>query len=453
LGDEFCAKKCAPKDVDAEEDELITKWTGAGLGVVLAVYLALGVGYALRTPPWQNPDEPAHYNYVAQAAASGCCPVIAAGDWDQDYLSILTANKFDPALLDRLDSVQYEDHQPPLYYLMGVLPYQAGDLLGLRLLSVALGAGVIVCAYAVGRLLLPDRAMLALIAAGVVAFLPQRVAMMASANNDALAELIVGLALVALIHALKTGRRFWLVGLIIGVGFLTKITVYGLAGAVGIAVLIEAWAARRSLRTFITRGLWIGVPALGLGAIWWARNLTTYGGTDFLGLAAHDAVVIGQLRTADLVAQVGTGAYWQMALTTTFQSFWGQFGWMALPLDGRIYAGIGVGLLLALIGALLMLPKRRPPAQSWQIGAYAGLIALTAITAAQVVYYNLTFVQFQGRYLYPALIPVALALAYGWDGLARRVRLTGVGLIAPILLVGLNLFVLWRVIPGLGITP
>jgi 4-amino-4-deoxy-L-arabinose transferase-like glycosyltransferase len=424
-----------------------------GLGIILAVYLALGVGYALRTPPWQNPDEPAHYNYVAQVAESGCCPVIEAGDWDQDYLSTLTASRFDPALLDGLAGVQYEDHQPPLFYLMGVLPYQAGDLLGLRLLSVVLGAGAVVCAYVVGRLLLPDRAIIALIAAGVVAFVPQRVAMMASANNDALAELLVGLALVALIHALKTGRGFWLVGLIVGAGFLTKITVYGLAGAVGIAVLIEAWAARRSLGTFIARGLWIGVPALALGAIWWARNLTTYGGADFLGLAAHDAVVIGQLRTADLIAQVGTAAYWQMALTTTFQSFWGQFGWMALPLDGRIYTGIGVGLLLALLGALLMLPKRRPPAQSWQIGAYAGLIALTAITAAQVVYYNLTFVQFQGRYLYPALIPVALALAYGWDGLARRIRLPWGGLIAPALLVGLNLFVLWRVIPGLGITP
>jgi uncharacterized membrane protein len=432
---------------------LKTKWTGAGLGVVLAVYLALGVGYALRTPPWQNPDEPAHYNYVAQVAAGGCCPVIELGDWDQDYLSTLTASKFDPALLDGLEGIQYEDHQPPLYYLMGVLPYQAGDLLGLRLLSVILGAGAVVCAYAVGRLLLPDRAMLALIAAGMVAFLPQRIAMMASANNDALAELIVGLALFALIHALKTGRRFWLVGLIVGAGFLTKITVYGLAGAVGIAVLIEAWAARRGLGTFIARGLWIGIPALGLGAIWWARNLTTYGGTDFLGLAAHDAVVIGQLRTADLIAQVGTAAYWQSALTTTFQSFWGQFGWMALPLDGRIYAGIGVGMLLALLGALLSLPNRRLPAQAWQIGAYAGLIALVAITAAQMVYYNLTFVQFQGRYLYPALIPIALALAYGWDGLARCVRLPWVGLIAPALLVGLNGFVLWRVIPGLGIAP
>jgi 4-amino-4-deoxy-L-arabinose transferase-like glycosyltransferase len=417
--------------------------------VILAVYLALGAAYALRTPPWQNPDEPAHYNYVAQVAESGCCPLIEMGDWDQDYLSALTSSKFDPALLGGLNAVQYEDHQPPLYYLMGVLPYQAFGLLGLRLLSVVLGAGAVVCAYAVGRLLLLEPAPAPLIAAGVVAFVPQRLAMMASANNDALAELIVGLALVALIHALKTGRRFWLVGLIVGVGFLTKITVYGLAVAVGIAVLAEAWAARRGLGTCIARGLEIGTPALALGAIWWARNLSVYGGADFLGLAAHDAVVVGQLRTAGLIAQVGVEAYLRAALTTTFQSFWGQFGWMALPLDGRIYAAIGAGLLLALIGALLTLPKRRAPAHSWQIGAYAGLIALAAIALAQMIYYNLTFVQFQGRYLYPALIPAALALAYGWDGLARRAGWRWGGLIAPVLLILLNLYILWRVIPGL----
>ena len=32
----------------------------AGLAAILIVYLLLGVGFAIRTPPWQAPDEPAH---------------------------------------------------------------------------------------------------------------------------------------------------------------------------------------------------------------------------------------------------------------------------------------------------------------------------------------------------------------------------------------------------------
>ena len=68
----------------------------AGLFVVLALYLVLGVAYAVRTPPWQAPDEPAHLQVIAQLAENGCCPVIAPGDWDQALLGELTSARFAP---------------------------------------------------------------------------------------------------------------------------------------------------------------------------------------------------------------------------------------------------------------------------------------------------------------------------------------------------------------------
>ena len=49
--------------------------------------------------------------------------------------------------------------------------------------------------------------------------------------------------------------------------------------------------------------------------------------------------------------------------------------------------------------------------------------AATLATVFGYGYYNLTFVQFQGRYLYPALIPVGALLvlgAWGWTLLLRR---------------------------------
>ena len=47
---------------------------------------------------------------------------------------------------------------------------------------------------------------------------------------------------------------------------------------------------------------------------------------------------------------------------------------------------------------------------------YAGLLLSLwfALTVGGYVYYNLTFVQHQGRYLFPALIPIGLAFAIGW---------------------------------------
>jgi hypothetical protein len=79
-------------------------------------YLIVGALYAALTPAWQSPDEPAHYNYVAQVARNGCCPKIEPGDWDSRYMEELKGARFLPELLDRLDTIQYEDHQPPLYY-------------------------------------------------------------------------------------------------------------------------------------------------------------------------------------------------------------------------------------------------------------------------------------------------------------------------------------------------
>jgi len=39
--------------------------------LILLGYLVAGALYAIYTPPWQAPDEPAHFNYLRQVAAYG----------------------------------------------------------------------------------------------------------------------------------------------------------------------------------------------------------------------------------------------------------------------------------------------------------------------------------------------------------------------------------------------
>ena len=113
--------------------------------LILLGYLFAGALYAIYTPAWQAPDEPAHFNYIRQVAQDGCCPRIEPGDWQSDYLAQLTSTRFAPEHLDQLDAIQYEDHHPPLYYLLAsaVFKLSAGDLTALRLLSVVLGAAVV----------------------------------------------------------------------------------------------------------------------------------------------------------------------------------------------------------------------------------------------------------------------------------------------------------------------
>ena len=78
------------------------------------------------------------------------------------------------------------------------------------------------------------------------------------------------------------------------------------------------------------------------------------------------------------------------------------------------------------------------------------------LTLALHIFYNLTFVQHQGRYLFPALIPIAVGftagLGYWLRPLARRWPWAGwlLPLGMAFLLGGISLFAVWRILPGLA---
>jgi 4-amino-4-deoxy-L-arabinose transferase-like glycosyltransferase len=446
--------------------------------LVLCALVCAGVGslYAVFTPPWQNPDEPAHYAYIAQVAEHGCCPVIAPGDWDQAYLSALTGSRFAPDMLARLETVQYEDHQPPLYYLIASVVFRLtdGQLVPLRLLSVVFGVLMACMAVPLGRLLVPGRPFVhaaALLAAGLI---PQAAAMHASVNNDALAHLIAAVTLWALAVVVVRGERAlpggaWLLGALAGLAALTKVTIVFLGLLVPLGLLVR-WALaereRGGVRALI--GLWgrFALPALALAGLWWARNIGVYGFPDVFGLTAHDRVVVGQPLTAAFMAERGFGPHLSAALTTVFNSFWGQLGWMALPLQPGVYTAIAAVCVLALAGVLAGATVARIPADTGdppllRRAAWVLMGAAVVAAAAQLAYYNLQFVQFQGRYLFPALLPIVLTLAAGLEVWARilaaragaraqsaaSAAVLAAVLLAPAALLALNAFIVARVLP------
>ena len=451
------------------------------LCAILAAYGLVGGLYVVVTPAWQAPDEPAHYNYVRQLAA-GDWPIMQMGDWDNAYLEELRSRQFPPTLAtpQRLDAIQYEDHQPPLYYLLaaGVYRLADGQLMALRAFSLLLGAGVVLCTYAIGRLLLPKRPGAALGAAALTAMIPQHLAILASVTNDALAYLLVAVTLLVCIRYLSLPLRAPLVrwhiaiGLLVGLALVTKVTVYFLAAVAVLTLMLRPLvvlasrpagkvaskafsianalaqaipkqnrpepmrsgmkrnllgsarrvympALRRSAGDVARRAAVVLAIALAFGGLWWARNSAVYGFPDVMGLTQHDVVVVGQLRTAERVAQVGPAAYWQGALQTTYNSFWGQIGWMARPLPGWAYERIGWLLVGALAGLIYdglwwaRMKKRAPTPKQISIGLLLGLTGLAAMAA--YVYYNFSFYQVQGRYLFTALIPFALLVGAGVD--------------------------------------
>jgi len=396
---------------------------------ILAAYLVIAGQYAVRTPEWQAPDEPAHYNYVAQIVDEGRLPVLEMGDWQQTFQEQLVTSGFDdPALMERLDTVQYEDHQPPLYYLLQAPIYALtdGDLTAMRLFSALLGAGVILAAWAILWKLFPRWPGIALTGAAFIAFLPQHIAILASVSNDSLAEFIVALTLLAATVYLGNGQPVnpVVLGLLVAAAFWTKTTIYFLAGIAGLAVALrwrrEGWPWKHGVSHLAA----VTVPALLIGGIWWVRNLDIYGGADFTGLTRHENITVGQPRTEEYIDTMYGGStriYLENYAKTTFHSFWGQFGWMAVPMPGRVYTAFLFFTMLVIAGAVLFF---------WQHGLPGGpqrdvlivFVAVIGFVFAAYILYNLDFVQFQGRYLYPALIPLALLVGVGLHGWAALVE-------------------------------
>jgi 4-amino-4-deoxy-L-arabinose transferase-like glycosyltransferase len=438
---------------------------------LLLAYLLMGTLFAVRTPAWQAPDEPAHYNYIRQLI-EGTVPVIELGDWDQDYLGEVVTSRFDPAY--NISVITYEDWQPPLYYLLQTPVYRAtgGLLTGMRLFSVLLGWGVVVLGYLVARRVFEGRIWPALAAAVFIAFVPQHLAMLSSVNNDSLAELIIAAILLLLITPWPDDpqpTRLLGLGLLLGAGFLTKGTVYLLAPIAGVFILARYWMRWRPMARAL---MLVFIPAITFGGLWWARNTIVYEGFDILARNAHDAIVIGQPRTVEWFAAFGPAGTVIRFVRTTFNSFWGQFGWMAAPLPGWMYGALLVLTLAALTGlVLLFVLGPQPAGRRNQMNGIAireaseaatrrlqiMVLGLTfLLTLGLHVAYNLTFVQHQGRYLYPALIPIAIGFSAGLGYWLRPLekRWPESGFVLPLglflLLAGISLYAVWRILPGLA---
>jgi hypothetical protein len=94
-------------------------------------------------------------------------------------------------------------------------------------------------------------------------------------------------------------------------------------------------------------------------------------------------------------------------------------GWMAYPMPTNVYRALLAATLITIAGLLFY---------AWQTrffrnfnSAQEEVMALFDISlilvVAQFLIYNITFVQFQGRYLYTGLIPLSTIIAlglYGW---------------------------------------
>lgn len=449
------------------------------LAIILCFQFAFGVLYAVRTPRWQAPDEPAHFNYVRVLATTGAFPVLQQGDYDQAYLEKIKSEKFPPDLT--IDSIRYESHQPPLYYVAAAPVYLVAQRLNLdvvvalRLLNVVLALVLTLIAFRILCYVFPAHPLLPLVGVGFIATLPMHIAMSAAINNDTLAEVVVALVLLIAVLRLngKLSRTRFVVlgGIVYGMALLTKTTIYSsvvllIAAELGYQHIFQARQGASEARLLtcsprvpavLSSGKTV-LPLLGisgaLSIVWFVRNAAVYGVTDLFGWGRHDAVVAGQPTTAQWIAENGLRNTVIDLFAISFKSFWAQFGWMGVLVNDRIYVFLFVLTAVATPGAVLMVlrlwrERKSSPSETRWIWLLLGL--QLALVVAADAYYNLKYFQPQGRYLFAGLIPLAALWGGGVCELLNARYARYVFALLYVVMLGLDYISLaWFIVPQLA---
>ncbi len=377
------------------------------LALLLALSLIRGVLYSAVTPPWQAPDEPGHFQYAAFLAHYHRFPTkqdVATEEWLQSrvYASMREfgfwarrAHTLAPPALE--EKYRATVGHPPLYYLLGALllvPFSRCDLVtqlhALRLGSVLLGTLTVLVAYLAAQALFPEDTSWQLAVPVFVVFLPMHAFITSSVNNDSLAELLASLVIYSLIRILKIGlswQRAASLACLLLLGVLTKRTT---AFAIPLTALtIIPFCLRAKSRQWHI--CLLIASAIGLGL--WA--LTLQPPTSIL----HPPSSI------------------TLPFLLTFASFWANFGWMNVPLDLGWYAALAVFSLLALFGLgflAIRVVRGIDTHEVWQRRALLMLLLAVVLIFAQT--FGLIIVRGihqQGRYLFPALIPLAVLFTLG----------------------------------------
>jgi hypothetical protein len=413
------------------------------------LHVVVGLLYARTFPLFDWPDEPAHFNYVRRLADGEGLDVMSADAWAPARLEELKRQHFrgltgpeDP----RIAPIRYEAHQPPVYYAAASLVYRlTHSAPALKAFNLALSCLGILLAWLVARAVFPGAPEVAAGSALLLALLPMRAFTAVSIGNDPASECVFALAVLAMLKRARPG----LVGLVIGMGLLTKIHLLLLLPLYAAWLALDApdrepWP-RRILGPAVLRPLLVaGAVALVVASPWILRNMRLYGWSDPLALHA------GALGSREAVAaELGaprptlqwTGAFGVARFVwILFQSWWGVFGWMGFFMPARVW--VWFALLTSMVAAGLAryaADPNRAERSARRGGTVLWLGAGVALVGLALMVYSLGDFQAQGRYLLVASCGSGLLFGLGVRCLAGR-RAGVVLALSSVVLLAINLY-------------
>lgn len=379
--------------------------------------------YSILTPPFEAPDEFLHIDYINYVAKHGSLP-----------------NQFEGVKDPKLFVGQ--GHQHPLYYVImavpvkffsasGVIAYQhpaANDknwkggeknesayanvftnstdrflFYMLRFFSILFGIINLYFIYRISALVI-ENPLYRLIPVIIAAGLPQFQFISAVVNNDSMLNMLstIGIYYLLIIAVSPAkARNFIAAGIVIGLAILVKKTVLFILPCAVLLLLILTLKKNAGERTqLIKHSAFFIVIVMAVSAFVFIRNYAVYG--EFLAGGMEKATMPQFVQERALYSKYFISPF----ATGMLHSFIGVFGWMNIPVPRYIEAYFALLLAAGIISAFFVMIKSRDLKILF-------LYLLFAACLGGVIYFNLTFTQYQGRYMFPVLSAICVLTGIG----------------------------------------
>lgn len=414
------------------------------LWLFVLLSLVRGVLYSAVIPPWQGPDEPKQYEYIRllyekrrlvsqEDTSLPLQRAIIASMREYDFWSF-GYSQVPAAAADSFRSMWWpadtELDRPPLYGILGAAFYSLVahqpiviQLYILRLVSTLFGLLTICVAFLTVRELFPDDKLLSAGGLAFIVFLPMFTHINSSILNDSLASLVASAVIYLLLASLKRGFSNWrILGLVLLllISLVTKRTTLFTVPLALLAMVIALGSKGRRFNwkaVAVTIGILLALGSLSAW-LWLSKPEQMRWILDNYYADSSFSGYISALLSTDYFSPEFRTALW-LSLQSVFRKFWGGFGWLAVYPSPVWYQIIGLVHLTALVGLIIYGVRIMQGARglaSWQkqgllvlLAGLGGNLALLMGKGAIVDYWS----RAQGRYLFPAIIPIAVLFTLG----------------------------------------
>jgi uncharacterized membrane protein len=456
-----------------------------------------GIAWALMLPPLHGADEAEHLAYAQHVAETGHRADAAPSSrppYSSDEQILMGAIRHSSTVLndssrvrwDELPEARYESisdgHIPrddgggftdsasghsPLYYAIVAIPYKAfAGALDLAQLDIVMRITTALIASLVAGLavwcasfLAPRRKELWWLAGMLVALQPVFNSISGTVNNDTLVNVLAAVVITLLIHAWRNGPQTRAMA---GLGVATvllpiaKITGFALWPVVGLGLLVVVATHRR--RADLMRLLVVPLAAAVTLLLWVFLIAPLVGGGQGALLNVHPSSPtaaanvstspggITRLEQLNYLVQMVlpfvhlTGDVWAQRwplYTIYVERGYGRFGWLDAGLAYNVLRALTVALIIGWSVALVAAARHRREWRRWVPGTAILIIAVVSVVTFVGVAYATTSPRpvpgEQGRYIFPALVPLAVLFAGGASAFRGRARAWIAGAVASLL--------------------